>query len=41
MKLYVCGGHDTRISVIDVASLTVSATIENVGSGPWDLGFGP
>jgi|ERR1041385_6415075 YVTN family beta-propeller protein len=40
-KVYVTNSGDTTISVIDVPSLTVSATIANVGSAPFDLAFGP
>jgi len=40
MKLYVCNGGDTTVTVIDIPSLTVSDTIADVGSGPWDLAFG-
>jgi YVTN family beta-propeller protein len=40
-KLYVCNGSDTTVTVIDVPSLTVSATIAGVGSHPFDLAFGP
>jgi YVTN family beta-propeller protein len=40
MKLYGCNGHST-VSVIDIPSLTVSTTIADVGSGPFDLAFGP
>jgi YVTN family beta-propeller protein len=41
MKLYVCNGGDTTVTVIDIPSLTASASIANVGSGPWDLAFSP
>ena len=41
LKLYVCNATDTTVSVIDIPSLTVSATIANVGSAPFDLAFGP
>ncbi|PYK51187.1 MAG: hypothetical protein DME51_03835 [Verrucomicrobia bacterium] len=40
MTLYVCNGTDTTLTVIDIPSLTVSATIANVGSHPFDLAFG-
>ena len=39
--LYVCNSGDTTITVIDIPSLTVSTTIANVGSAPFDLAFGP
>jgi len=41
MKLYVCNGGDTTVTVIDIPSLTVSDTIADVGSSPFDLKFGP
>ena len=43
MKLYVCNANDTSttVTVIDIPSLTVSATIADVGSAPFDLAFGP
>ena len=41
MTLYVCNGTDMTLTVIDIPSLTVSATIANVGSHPFDLAFGP
>lgn len=41
MKLYVCNATDTTVTVIDIPSLTVSDTIANVGSAPFDLSFGP
>ena len=41
MKLYVCNTGDTTVTVSDIPSLTVSDTIANVGSGPFDLAFGP
>ena len=40
MKLYVCNGSDTTLTVIDIPSLTVSDTIANVGTAPFDLAFG-
>jgi YVTN family beta-propeller protein len=40
-KLYVCNGSDTTLTVIDVPSLSVSDTIADVGSHPFDLAFGP
>ena len=40
-KVYVTNSADTTISVIDIPSLTVSATIPDVGSAPFDLAFGP
>jgi YVTN family beta-propeller protein len=41
IKLYVCNATDTTVTVIDIPSLTVSDTIANVGSAPFDLAFGP
>jgi len=41
MKLYVCNGGETTVTVIDIPSLTVSTTIADVGSAPFDLAFGP
>ena len=41
MKLYVCNATDTTVTVIDIPSLTVSDTIANVGTAPFDLAFGP
>jgi len=38
-KLYVSNAQDTTVSVIDLASQTVSQTISNVGSQPFDLMF--
>jgi YVTN family beta-propeller protein len=40
-KLYVCNAGATTVTVIDIPSLTVSSTIANVGSAPFDLAFGP
>ena len=43
MKLYVCNANNTSttVTVIDIPSLTVSATIADVGFAPFDLAFGP
>jgi YVTN family beta-propeller protein len=41
MKLYVCNASDTTVTVIDIPSLTVSDTIADAGSAPFDLAFGP
>jgi YVTN family beta-propeller protein len=43
MKLYVCNAKNTStsVTVIDIPSLTVSDTIADVGSAPFDLAFGP
>jgi YVTN family beta-propeller protein len=38
---YVINASDTTITVIDIPSLTVSDTITDVGSAPFDLAFGP
>jgi YVTN family beta-propeller protein len=39
--LYLCNAGDTTVTVIDIPSLTVSATIADVGTTPFDLAFGP
>lgn len=40
-ELYVSNSSDTTLTVIDIPSLTVTHTIANVGSAPFDLAFGP
>jgi YVTN family beta-propeller protein len=39
--VYVSNARDTTVSVIDIASLTVIATVRDVGSQPFDEAFGP
>jgi YVTN family beta-propeller protein len=40
-KRYVSNSDDTTVTVIDIPSLTVSQTILDVSSYPFDLAFGP
>jgi YVTN family beta-propeller protein len=40
-KLYVSNTGSTTVTVVDITSLTVSATVQNVGSQPFDMAFGP
>ena len=40
-KLYVSDTRSTTVTVINISSLTVAATIANVGMQPFDMTFGP
>jgi len=40
-ELYVCNAGDTTVTVIDIPSLTVTQTIADVGTAPFDLAFAP
>jgi YVTN family beta-propeller protein len=37
----VSNARTTTVTVIDIPSLTVSATVPDVGSQPFDMTFGP
>ena len=39
--LYVSNGRAKSISVIDVGSLKVTATYDDVGARPWGIGISP
>ena len=40
-KAYVANASDTTVTVIDIPSLTVSDTIADVGSAPFEVVVGP
>ena len=40
-ELYVANASDTTVTVIDIPSLTVSDTITDVGTAPFEVVVGP